>query len=90
LRAANLRIDTEQDRGRLNANGFRFAVVASRWNDSLVSRLLDGALEALKESDAADDAIEIFRVPGLNTANDRNPCNPASLRTTRAPLQLNP
>jgi|SRR5215813_11974235 len=64
LSLSHLRIDTEQDRGRLNANGFRFAIVASRWNDSLVSRLLDGALEALKESDAADDAIEIFRVPG--------------------------
>jgi 6,7-dimethyl-8-ribityllumazine synthase len=39
-------------------------MVASRWNDSLVSRLIAGALEALKESQADDDAVEVFRVPG--------------------------
>lgn len=60
----NLRIDTSQDEERLSAKGFRFAIVASRWNDSLVSRLIAGALEALQESQATDDAIEIFRVPG--------------------------
>jgi 6,7-dimethyl-8-ribityllumazine synthase len=59
-----LRIDTPQDEERLSANGFRFAIVASRWNDSLVSRLIAGALEALKESEAPDDAVKIFRVPG--------------------------
>ena len=48
----------------LSAKGFRFAIVASRWNDSLVSRLIDGALEALKEAQAEDDAVRIFRVPG--------------------------
>lgn len=62
--AHNLRIDTAQDGEKLSANGFRFAIVASRWNDSLVSRLISGALEALQESGAADDAIEIYRVPG--------------------------
>jgi len=58
--AHSLRIDTEQDRELPSAEGFRFAIVASRWNDSLVSQLIDGAIEALKES----EAIEIFRVPG--------------------------
>jgi len=62
--APNLRIDTPQDEERLSANGFRFAIVASRWNDSLVSRLIDGALEALQESEAPDEAVKIFRVPG--------------------------
>ena len=62
--ADNLRIDKEQDRNRPSARGFRFAIVASRWNDSLVSRLIDGALEALKESAAAADAVEVLRVPG--------------------------
>jgi 6,7-dimethyl-8-ribityllumazine synthase len=47
-----------------SAKGFRFAIVASRWNDSLVSRLIDGALDALKESSAGDDAVKVFRVPG--------------------------
>jgi 6,7-dimethyl-8-ribityllumazine synthase len=59
-----LRIDTAQDREKPNANGFRFAIVASRWNDSLVSRLIDGALDALKEAQAPDDAVQLFRVPG--------------------------
>lgn len=59
-----MRIDTAQDRERPGAKGFRFAIVASRWNDSLVSRLIDGALEALKEAQAEDDAVRIFRVPG--------------------------
>jgi 6,7-dimethyl-8-ribityllumazine synthase len=50
--------------GTLNAKGFRFAIVASRWNDSLVSRLIDGALDALAELSADENAVEIFRVPG--------------------------
>jgi 6,7-dimethyl-8-ribityllumazine synthase len=47
-----------------NAKGFRYAIVASRWNDSLVSRLIEGALDALAELSADKDAIEVFRVPG--------------------------
>jgi len=50
--------------GKLNAKGFRFAIVASRWNDSLVSRLIEGALDALEELSADENAVEIFRVPG--------------------------
>lgn len=51
-------------RGRLNAEGFRFAIVASRWNDFLTSKLIDGALDALESHGAAEDAVEIFMVPG--------------------------
>lgn len=36
----------------------------SRWNDALTSRLAAGAVEALTGAGAADDAIEIFQVPG--------------------------
>lgn len=50
--------------GKLTAEGFRFAIVASRWSESLVSRLIEGALEALEEYGAAANSIEIFRVPG--------------------------
>ena len=50
--------------GRLNADGFRFAVVSSRWNDLLTSRLVEGALDALGRLGAAEDAVEHFRVPG--------------------------
>jgi 6,7-dimethyl-8-ribityllumazine synthase len=39
-------------------------VVASRWNDSLVSRLINGALEALQEAAVDQEHIELYRVPG--------------------------
>ena len=54
----------ETHQGTLNAKGFRFAIVASRWNDSLVSRLIEGALDALAELSADEHAVEVFRVPG--------------------------
>ena len=62
-----MRIDTPQDndnREPLSGQSFRFAIVASRWNDSLVTRLVDGALQALREASVDDDSIEIYRVPG--------------------------
>ena len=48
----------------MNAKGFRFAIVVSRWNDFLTSKLLDGALDALESAGADEDAIEVFKVPG--------------------------
>ena len=54
----------ETHQGTLNAKGFRFAIVASRWNDALVSRLIEGALEALRDLSAEVKAIQVFRVPG--------------------------
>ncbi len=50
--------------GSFSASSFRFAIVASRWNDAIVSRLIDGAQKALKQTSAADDAVDLFRVPG--------------------------
>jgi 6,7-dimethyl-8-ribityllumazine synthase len=50
--------------GRLNAAGFRFAVVSSRWNDFLTARLVEGALDALERLGATQDAVAHFRVPG--------------------------
>ncbi|MGH9905580.1 MAG: 6,7-dimethyl-8-ribityllumazine synthase [Pyrinomonadaceae bacterium] len=50
--------------GRLNAKGFRFAIVASRWNDFISSRLVDGALEALERLGAAEKAVSVYKVPG--------------------------
>ena len=50
--------------GRLNAEGFRFAVVSSRWNDLLTSRLVEGAFDALERLGADEAAVEHFRVPG--------------------------
>lgn len=50
--------------GRLSAEGLRVAVVASRWNDFIVSRLIGGAVDALERLGASGDAITIIRVPG--------------------------
>ncbi len=51
-------------RGQLTAKGFRFAIVASRWNDFLTSKLIDGAIDALESLGAAESDVEIFKVPG--------------------------
>ncbi len=50
--------------GDLAADGLRFAVIASRFNDEIVSGLLSGALECLSRHGAADEAIAVYRVPG--------------------------
>jgi len=50
--------------GQLSGGGFRFAIVASRWNDFISSRLVDGALEAFESLGVAEQDVEIFKVPG--------------------------
>lgn len=50
--------------GRLSAEGLRVAIIASRWNDFVVSRLVSGAMDALERLGASNDAITIIRVPG--------------------------
>lgn len=50
--------------GQLDGQGFRFAIVASRWNDFISTRLVAGALDALERLGVTEDRVEIFRVPG--------------------------
>ncbi|HZS48933.1 MAG TPA: 6,7-dimethyl-8-ribityllumazine synthase [Blastocatellia bacterium] len=50
--------------GKLRADGFKFAIVASRFNDFVVSRLLGGATDTLQRLGANPDHITIYRVPG--------------------------
>lgn len=50
--------------GSWSAKGKRFAILASRWNEFIADKLIDGALDALAKTGAEDDAIEIFRCPG--------------------------
>jgi len=50
--------------GDLNAEGLRIAVIASRFNDEIVSGLLDGALDCLRRHGVPDDSISLYRVPG--------------------------
>jgi 6,7-dimethyl-8-ribityllumazine synthase len=50
--------------GQLDAKGLRFGIVLARFNSFITDRLLGGALDALRRSGCADDAIEIVKVPG--------------------------
>ena len=50
--------------GKLNAEGKKFAIVASRYNDFITEKLVGGALDALNRCGAKDKDIEIFKVPG--------------------------
>jgi 6,7-dimethyl-8-ribityllumazine synthase len=50
--------------GQLDARGLQFALLVSRFNSFVTERLLAGALDALQRSGAAEDGIEIVRVPG--------------------------
>jgi 6,7-dimethyl-8-ribityllumazine synthase len=50
--------------GNFEADGARFAVVATRWNDTVVDRLVEGALEVLRDCGVAEDDITLVRVPG--------------------------
>jgi 6,7-dimethyl-8-ribityllumazine synthase len=50
--------------GLLNGQGFRFAIVASRWNDFISSRLVDGALDALERLGTDEKLVEVYKVPG--------------------------
>lgn len=50
--------------GLLTAQGFRFAIVVSRWNDFLTSKLTEGALDGLERLGADENSVEIYKVPG--------------------------
>jgi 6,7-dimethyl-8-ribityllumazine synthase len=50
--------------GTLDGNGLAIAVVASRFNELLAGRLLDGALETLERRGVSSDDIAVVRVPG--------------------------
>ena len=50
--------------GNWSAKGRRFAILASRWNEFIADKLVEGAVDALGKSGADEDALEIFRCPG--------------------------
>lgn len=47
-----------------DASGLRFCLVAARWNEAYVRRLVDAALETLRNRGASDEALELRWVPG--------------------------
>lgn len=50
--------------GDFDGRGKNFAIVVSRWNQFIVSKLLDGAIDALKRHGAVDENITIAYCPG--------------------------
>ena len=49
---------------KLLAEGKKFSLVVSRFNDFISDRLLEGALDALLRSGAKDEDIDVVKVPG--------------------------
>jgi len=50
--------------GQMVAKGFKFAIVTSRFNDFICSRLVDGARDALTRHGAIEDDLLLVKIPG--------------------------
>ncbi len=51
-------------KGNLIAQGLKFGIVVSRFNELVTSKLLDGAIDCLKRHGTNEEDIEIFYSPG--------------------------
>jgi 6,7-dimethyl-8-ribityllumazine synthase len=50
--------------GRFDATGLKFAIVAGRFNDFIVDKLVSGAVDYLLRNGAEEENVTIIRVPG--------------------------
>jgi len=50
--------------GELQAEGLKFAIIVSRFNEFITGKLLEGAIDALLRHGASDKNIDIIKVPG--------------------------
>ncbi|MFU8843876.1 MAG: 6,7-dimethyl-8-ribityllumazine synthase [Bacteroidales bacterium] len=50
--------------GKLNAKGLKFGIVVGRFNEFISTKLLGGALDALKRHEANEDDIDMVWAPG--------------------------
>ena len=50
--------------GKIVAKGMKFGIVASRFNDFICGRLIEGAIDALMRAGAEEKDIAIYKVPG--------------------------
>jgi 6,7-dimethyl-8-ribityllumazine synthase len=50
--------------GRISAEGFRFAIIVSRFNDFISSKLVEGAMDALIRHGVDEEKVSLVRVPG--------------------------
>jgi 6,7-dimethyl-8-ribityllumazine synthase len=51
-------------KGQLNAGDAKYAIVVSRFNEFITSKLLGGAIDCLQRHGAADEQITVVWVPG--------------------------
>jgi len=54
----------EQIKGRIAAGEGKYAIVVSRFNDFITSKLLEGAIDCLQRHGASDTQIRVVWVPG--------------------------
>ncbi len=54
----------EQIKGQIAAGKGKYAIVVSRFNDFITSKLVEGAIDCLQRHGAADDQIQVVWVPG--------------------------
>jgi len=50
--------------GELQAEGLKFAIIVSRFNEFITGKLLEGAIDALIRHGAVEKNIDIIKVPG--------------------------
>ena len=50
--------------GNLNADGKKFAIISTRFNEFITGKLLEGALDAIKRHGGDVDATDVVWVPG--------------------------
>lgn len=55
---------TKTFEGNISAEGLRFAIVVSRFNEFISSKLVGGALDALQRHGAKEEQIALVKVPG--------------------------
>jgi len=50
--------------GKISAEGYRFGLIVSRFNDFISSKLVEGAVDALKRHGANEEQLLLVKVPG--------------------------
>ncbi len=50
--------------GNYSCSNHKFAIVLSKYNDFIVQKLLDGAIDCLKQYECPEENIDVIKVPG--------------------------
>lgn len=50
--------------GKISAEGFQFGIIVSRFNDFISSKLVEGAMDALRRHGAKEEQLTLAKVPG--------------------------